>query len=77
MLTSFMEVCQQLGLLTINLEDGIILDVIDDIILTQERCPVSFLFISLIEVCQEWGSGRGYLDHIEGYLSETWKTGSS
>ena len=33
----------------------VILDVMDDLILPQGRYPESFVLISLLEVCQEWG----------------------
>ena len=47
------------GFLTGDLEDIVILDVMDDLILPQGRYPESFVFISLFEVCQEWGVLHG------------------
>ena len=37
----------------------VILDVMDDLILTQGIYPESFVLISLLEVCQEWGVLHG------------------
>ena len=64
MLISLLEVCQEwgvkkggtwrtLGFLTIDMEDMVIPDVMDDLILPQGRYPESFMLISLLEVCQE------------------------
>ena len=50
------------GFPTGDMEDMVILDVIDDLILPQGRYPESFVLISLLEVCQEWG----YLEDVEG-----------
>ena len=36
--------------------------VMNDLILPQGRYPESFVLISLLEVCQEWG----YLEDVEG-----------
>ena len=47
------------GFLTIDLEDLVILDVVDDLVWPQGRYPESFVLISLLEI---WG----YLDDIEG-----------
>ena len=47
------------GFLTGDLEDMVILDVMDDLILPQGRYPESFVLISLLEVCQEWGVLHG------------------
>ena len=41
--------------LTIDIEDMAIPDSMDDLILSQGRYPESFMLISLLEVCQEWG----------------------
>ena len=45
--------------LTIDMEDMAIPDVMDDLILSQGRYPESFMLISLLEVCQEWGVNKG------------------
>ena len=37
----------------------VILGVMDDLILSQGRYPESFVLISLLEVCQEWGVLHG------------------
>ena len=37
----------------------VIPDVMDDLILPQGRYPESFMLISLLEVCQEWGVLHG------------------
>ena len=41
------------------MEDMVIPDVMDDLILPQGRYPGSFMLISLLEVCQEWGVKKG------------------
>ena len=51
-------------MLTRELEDTVIPDVIGDIILPQWIYPESFRLISLLEVCQEW----------RVYKGGTWKT---
>ena len=38
-----------------DMEDRVILDVGDDVSLPSGRCLESFVLISLLEVCQEWG----------------------
>ena len=45
----------QLWFLTGDMVDRFILDVMDDLLWPKERYPESFVFISLFEVCQEWG----------------------
>ena len=40
------------------MEDKVILDVIDDFF-TLRKIPVSFMLISLLEGCQEWGVMKG------------------
>ena len=47
------------GFLTGDLEDMVILDVMDDLILPQERYPESFVLIYVLEVFQEWGVLHG------------------
>ena len=44
-----------------DLEDRVILDVMEDVFLPQRRYPESFMWISLLEVCQEWGINKGSL----------------
>ena len=41
------------------MEDMVIPDVMDDLFLTQGRYTESFMLISLLEVCQEWGVLHG------------------
>ena len=41
------------------MEDMVVLDVMDDLILPQGKYPESFMLISLLEVCQEWGVKKG------------------
>ena len=63
MLISLSEICQEgwvkkplggcLGFLSIDLEDKVILNVMDDLILSKERYPESFMLISLLEAWQE------------------------
>ena len=52
------------GFLTGDLENSIIHYGIDGTILPQGRYSESFVFISLLEVCQEW----------ESFLGGTWRT---
>ena len=47
------------GILTGDLEDIVILDVMDDLILPHGRHPESFILISLLELFQEWGALHG------------------
>jgi hypothetical protein len=42
-----------------DLEDSVIIDVMDDHNLAPGRYPESFVLISLLEVCQEWGVKKG------------------
>ena len=63
MLTSILEVCQEWWVkkkgtwrtmrvpLTGDLEDMVIFDVMNDLILPQEKYPESFVLTSLLEVC--------------------------
>ena len=44
----------------------VILDVMDDLILPQGRYPESFVLISLLEVCQEWGVKKTGQDRRHG-----------
>ena len=48
-----------LRFLTRDLEDMVIPDVTGDLNLPQGRYPDSFVLISLLEVCQEWGVKKG------------------
>ena len=41
------------------MEDRVILEIIDDLGRPQGRDPESFMLISLLEVCQEWGVKKG------------------
>ena len=41
--------------LTGDLEDSVVQNFIDYLILPQRKIPESFVFIYLLEVCQEWG----------------------
>ena len=51
-----------------SLEDRVILDVMDVLGRPQGSYPESFVLISLLEVCQEWGGPSwGYLEDIEGF----------
>ena len=54
-------------------------DVMEVLGRTHESYPESFMMVSLLKVCQEWMGGPlcWYLEDIEGYLQETWRTGSS
>ena len=70
MLISLLEVCQEWGVkkgvlggfwgfLTRDLEDMVILNVMDDLVWCEGRYPESFMLISLLEVCTEWGVNKG------------------
>ena len=48
------------------MDDRVIPDVISDVLLPQGRYPENFVLISQLEVCQEGGSRRGYLEDVEG-----------
>ena len=48
------------------MEDRVIPDVMNDDFLPQGRYPENCVLISQLEVCQEEGSRRGYLEDIEG-----------
>ena len=52
-----------------RLEDLVILDVMNDLILPQERYPEIFMLIPLLEVCQEGASRRAVLGGRLGLLS--------
>ena len=43
------------------MEDRVILAVMNDVFLSQERYPENFVFISQLEVCQEGGVKKGAL----------------
>ena len=43
-------------------------DIMDDLILPQGSYPENFVLISLLEVCQDWGSRRGILGGHLGFL---------
>ena len=43
------------GFLSRDLDDRVILGVMDDLVLTKRRYAESFMLISSLEVCQEWG----------------------
>ena len=49
-----------------DVDDRVIPDVINDVYLPQGRFPENYVLISQLEVWQEGGSRRGYLDDIEG-----------
>ena len=53
-------------ILTRDMDDRVIPDVMNDVLLPQGRYPEHFVWISQLEVCQEGGSRRGYLADIEG-----------
>ena len=57
------------GFLTIDLEDRVILEIMDDLDLPQGRYPDIFLFIPLLEVCQEGGVKKGVLGGRWGFLT--------
>ena len=44
------------------MDDWVILDVMNDVFLTQGRYPKNFVLISQLEVCQE----GGYLEDVGG-----------
>ena len=78
-LISLMEVYQEwvsrrgvfggcLRFLSRDLEDMVIPDVTGDLFLPQGRYPESFVLISLVEVCQEWGVKKGSLGGFRGFL---------
>ena len=46
-----------------------ILDVKDNLVKTLIRYTKTFMLISLLEVCQEWGSRRGVLGGYRWFLS--------
>ena len=48
--------------LTRDMDDGIIVDIMNDVLLPQGRYPEKIMMISQLEVCQ----GGGYLEDIEG-----------
>merc|ERR1711951_233189 len=69
LLISQLEVCQEggsrrgvlggrWGVLTGDLEDRAIFDVINDVLLPQGRYPENFVLISQLKVCQEGGGSR-------------------
>ena len=62
------------GFLTGDMEDMVIPDVMNDVFLPQGRYPDNFVLISQLEVHQEGGSRRGYLEDVEGSSPETWRT---
>ena len=45
------------------MEDMVVPDIMNDVFLPQERYPENFVFISQLEVCQEWGV-RGVLEGL-------------
>ena len=47
------------------MEDMVIPDVMNYVFLPQGSYPKNFVLISQIEVCQEGGSRKGYLEDIE------------
>ena len=49
------------GLLTGDMEDRVIIDIIDDLVWPQQKYPENFMSISFLEVHQERGSRRGVL----------------
>ena len=51
----------QLGLLTGDMDDRVILDMLNDVLLPQRRYPENFVLISRLEVRQEGGSRMGVL----------------
>ena len=48
-------------ILTGNMDDRVIPDVMNDVLLPQGRYPENFVLISQLEVCQEGGSRRGVI----------------
>ena len=59
-------VIHQLRFLTPYLDDRVIFDIMNDVLLPKGRYPEKFVLISQLEVCQEGGLRRGYLEHIGG-----------
>ena len=63
MLISLLKVCQEKGsrreVLEGIMEVRVILDVMDDVSLPSGRYPLSFVLISLLEVCQVLGVKKG------------------
>ena len=51
------------------MEDMVIPDVMNDVCLPQGRYPENFVLISLLEVRQEGGSRRGYLEDFGVFLT--------
>ena len=47
------------GILTGDMEDRVILDVMNDVVLPQGKYPENFVLISQLEVCQEEGVKKG------------------
>ena len=56
-------------ILTGDMDNRVILDIMNDVLLPQGRYPESFVLISLLEVCQEQGGGR--VDQEVGYLEDS------
>ena len=52
--------------MTGDMEDMVVPDIMNDVFLAQGRYPENFVLISQLEVCQEGGSRRGYLEDVEG-----------
>ena len=50
--------------MTGHLEDVVIPEAINDLILPQGRYPESLMFISFLEMCEEWGS---FMEVLGGY----------
>ena len=50
------------------MEDMVVPDVMSDVFLPQGRYPENFVLISQLEVRQEGGSRRGYLEDVGGFL---------
>ena len=48
------------------MEDMVVSNVTNDVFLPQRRYPENFVLISLLEVRQEGGSRRGYLEDVDG-----------
>ena len=53
-----------LGFLTGDWEEMVILDIMDDFILLQGRYSEQFVLIYLLGVCQEWGVKK---EDVEGF----------
>ena len=47
------------------MDDRVIPDVISDVLLPQGRYPENILLISQLEMCQEGGTRRGYLEDFD------------